>query len=209
MQLFEYPKIPSPFKRLISGAQKGKFNYSYWSIPEFEYLKDCDWIFTEKIDGTNIRVYWDGHKVSFYGRTDKAIIPPELLNKLNELFYEELFEQEFQDKPVILFGEGVGPKINGNRYNLSDYDFVLFDIAIGGFWLEMHDLCCLAGKLNILHVNHFNKDSLVNWIKTLKYKQKIISEAYEAEGVVGIPLYGLKCRNGKRIQVKLCLKDFI
>ena len=27
-----------------------------------EYLKDNDWIFTEKIDGTNVRVHWDGHK---------------------------------------------------------------------------------------------------------------------------------------------------
>ena len=26
--------------------------------PEFGYLADCEWVFTEKIDGTNIRVDW-------------------------------------------------------------------------------------------------------------------------------------------------------
>ena len=28
-----------------------------------EYLKDNKWVFTHKIDGTNVRVFWDGHKV--------------------------------------------------------------------------------------------------------------------------------------------------
>jgi hypothetical protein len=51
----EYPKINAPFHRdmdrpghpLIVGR---------WSEPEFEYLKDCQWEFTEKVDGTNIRI---------------------------------------------------------------------------------------------------------------------------------------------------------
>lgn len=77
-----------------------------------EYLKDNEWEFTEKIDRTNIRIIWDGHRVSFYGRTEKSLIPAELTNRLIELFggnkNEELFEQKFGEAEVMLVGEGNG-----------------------------------------------------------------------------------------------------
>ena len=37
--------------------------------PEFELLKDVRWTFTEKVDGTNVRVMWDGNRVMFNGKT--------------------------------------------------------------------------------------------------------------------------------------------
>ena len=64
-------------------------------------MKNCDWEFTEKVDGTNIRVHWDGHTVEFGGRTDKAQIPKPLLERLETLFggyeNEQIFEQKFAD----------------------------------------------------------------------------------------------------------------
>ena len=30
-----------------------------YALPEFEYLKNNVWTFTEKVDGTNIRIIWD------------------------------------------------------------------------------------------------------------------------------------------------------
>ena len=60
--------------------------------PAVEYLKDNIWQFTEKVDGTNIQVYWDGHKVEFAGRTDKAQIPSHLMERLEELFDGEVGE---------------------------------------------------------------------------------------------------------------------
>jgi hypothetical protein len=59
----KYHKIEPIFERDMEGNKKlieGKFRN-----PLVEYLKDNEWVFTEKIDGTNIRVLWDGHKVSF------------------------------------------------------------------------------------------------------------------------------------------------
>ena len=55
----EYHKIETIFERDMDGNKKlieGKFRN-----PLVEYLKDNEWVFTEKIDGTNIRVFWDGH----------------------------------------------------------------------------------------------------------------------------------------------------
>ena len=41
--------------------------------PAFEYLKDLKWQGFEKLDGTNVRIYWDGYRVSTHGRTDNAL----------------------------------------------------------------------------------------------------------------------------------------
>lgn len=49
-------------------------------------LKNIQWVGTEKVDGTNIRVYWDGYRISIAGRTDKAEIPPHLYKYLSDLF---------------------------------------------------------------------------------------------------------------------------
>lgn len=110
--LKKYEKIETIYlrdektKRLIEGRFRNK---------TVEFLKDITWDFTEKIDGTNIRIYWDGHKVSYHGRTENASIPSELMNKLISLFGgevdEEIFEQRFGENEVILFGEGYGNKI--------------------------------------------------------------------------------------------------
>ena len=57
----EYHKIYTIFKRNPKTKYKTLLEGKY-SLPEFEYLKDCIWVFTEKIDGTNIRVIWKMEK---------------------------------------------------------------------------------------------------------------------------------------------------
>ena len=129
-----YEKIETIFNRDTTGTKK--LILDDFRNETVEFLKDTEWVFTEKIDGTNIRVYWDGHKVEFGGRTDNAEIPRPLLDSLNKIFgtteAEELFEQTFGEKNVILFGEGYGGKVQGvgNEYR-PDESFILFDVLIG------------------------------------------------------------------------------
>ena len=52
-----------------------------WSKPEFEYLAENKWYCTEKIDGTNMRILWDGEQVEYRGKTDNADISKHLLMK--------------------------------------------------------------------------------------------------------------------------------
>lgn len=146
----EYHKIKTIFKRDEKTKKliRGQFTNS-----AFSYLKDNIWQFTEKVDGTNIRVYWDGHKVSFGGRTDNAQIPAHLINRLVELFggeeNEQLFEQKFGDKEVELFGEGYGAKIqNGGLYR-NDVDFILFDVMIDNLYLERESVEDIATYFGI------------------------------------------------------------
>ncbi len=67
----EYTKIQTLFKR----DENGKIIEWMWSRDEFEYLADLKWNVTEKIDGTNICVEWDGCDFKFYGRRQKSEIP--------------------------------------------------------------------------------------------------------------------------------------
>ena len=130
----EYNKIETVFERNMDGSKKlieGKFRNE-----TVEFLANNKWAFTEKINGTNTRIYWDGHKITFGGRTESSQIPAHLVNKLSEMFLnnetEELFEQKFGEREVILFGEGYGIKIqNGGAYR-SDVGFILFDVMVNG-----------------------------------------------------------------------------
>lgn len=58
----EYHKIETLFERDEKTKKliEGKFRNE-----TVRFLKDNMWDFTEKIDGTNIRILWDGHKVTF------------------------------------------------------------------------------------------------------------------------------------------------
>ena len=80
----EYVKIPNIFKREEFG--KNRIIEGEYSTPELKYLAELPWAWSEKVDGTNVRIIWDGHRVSFGGRTDNAQIPSHLVNRLNELF---------------------------------------------------------------------------------------------------------------------------
>lgn len=100
-----YEKLETVFCRDAEGDKK--LMWGIYRNPTVEYLKDNEWVWTEKVDGTNIGIVWNGYSVSFQGRTKRAQIPNHLQNKLENLFdndeAEELFEQMFGEKEVILF----------------------------------------------------------------------------------------------------------
>lgn len=207
--IIEYPKIPGPFKREVSGPNKNKVIAWDWTSPELEFLADTQWIFTEKIDGTNIRVIWDGHKPEFRGRTDKAQMPPKLLAALTEMFPEELFEQVFGSTDVILFGEGFGAGIQkgGGNYLPDGNSFRLFDVRIGNWWLKPSDVWDIARSMGIEWAPVALQGTLSGCIEWMADNELISSIAHKlgtvAEGVVGIPRVPLLRRDGSRIAVKL------
>ena len=108
----EYHKIQTVFKRDPSTRYKTLLEWQ-WTLPEFEYLANNQWEFTEKVDGTNIRVYYRNGKISYGGRTDRAQIPATLVDRLNEMFVEnkDRLEDTLKDADACLYGEGYGPKI--------------------------------------------------------------------------------------------------
>lgn len=206
----QYEKIETVFCRDTNGTKRLILND--YRNPTIAYLKDNMWLFTEKVDGTNIRVHWDGHKVEFGGRTDKAQIPGTLLNKLNEMFVtteaEELFEQTWGDKDVILFGEGYGPKIqNGGDYR-SDVSFILFDVLVGDNYQEREWVEKTAQMFNIDVVPIVLTGTIQDGIDyVMKHPQSTMGTAM-MEGIVGRPMIELRDRRGERVIVKIKFEDF-
>jgi hypothetical protein len=212
--MIEYTKIETPFARDMNGGKKlleGVYRNSL-----VEYLKDCKWSCTEKIDGTNIGVVWDGHKVSFQGRTERAQIPAPLVNRLNELFggevNEELFEQLFGEEEVILFGEGYGAKIQkcGGLYKPDGVDFIMFDIYLPkkDLWLKRESLEDIARAFGIQVVPEIMISTLDEAIAYVKSKPMSTIGTAPMEGLVCKPLIEIRDRMGERVVVKVKVKDF-
>lgn len=202
----EYHKINSIFKRDL---KTGKFTSEY-STDEFEYLKDNEWVWTEKIDGTNIRIMWDGVVTTIGGKTDNASIPSPLIAKLGTYSFDDQFREHFKDTTLCLYGEGFGPKIqNGGKY-IHEQDFILFDVKIGEWWLKREDVQDVADKLNLFCVPIVGKGTLKmaeEYVKTNPWSLCSI-EDNKSEGIVARPTVELKSRNGQRIITKLKCKDF-
>lgn len=211
--MYTYTKIETIYERDIEGTKKmieGKFRNE-----AVEYLKDLHWICTEKIDGTNIGVVWDGHKVSFQGRTERADIPKHLLAKLESIFctneMEEMLEQLFGEKEVIFFGEGYGAKIqNGGNYIPDDCSFILFDIYFPGsnVWVNRTSLEDIAKSLGIDVVPIIFIGPLNEAVKFVKTHPKSSIGTANMEGLVCKPYVDMYDRNSNRIMVKIKVCDF-
>lgn len=206
----EYHKINSVFKR----DQRGRLMHGDWSQPDFEYLADCQWTYTEKVDGTNVRIGWDGEHLSLGGRTDNAQMPTFLVAKLQDLFSPESLAAAFPDitreSPLTLYGEGYGRKIQkvGSLYNPSGVDFVLFDVRIGQWWLERPNVDDIASKLNIRAVPVIGYGTLHEAIDLARGGITSQWGEFEAEGLVARPKVKLRDRRGYRVIAKVKTKDF-
>ena len=206
----EYHKIPTvwtrdpetKFRTLINGE---------WATQELAALHGLNWEWTEKVDGTNIRVHWDGESVEFRGRTDKAQIPPRLLDALRILFTPEDFQNADLSK-MTLYGEGYGAGIQkcGSLY-LPKPSFILFDVFCGGLWLERQNVVGIAAGLGVKTAPILGYGPLLEAIDVARSKPtSIAAEAgrMDAEGLVMRPPCGLLDRQGGRIICKVKARDF-
>lgn len=210
----KYPKIQTLWKR-EEAANKGKIIVGQYSLEEFGLIKR--WQVQEKIDGTNIRIHYHMFKgsplVEFHGRTDEASIPPKLLAYLQSYFtHERLYSvfDVFANPSIMLFGEGYGPKIqNGGNYR-SDPGFILFDIAVGDWWLKQEDVKGTAASLNIPYapmIGMMTEEEIVEYVKSKPLS--LCSEKPQVmEGIIARTEPLLLLRNGERLMFKLKCKDF-
>lgn len=210
----EYHKIDSIFKR----DTRGRIVETEYARPEFEYLADNTWVFTEKVDGTNIRLGYGGdpnfrgNEHSFIrGRTDNAQLPPHLLNRLVEIMRAAPFESVF-DGPVVLYGEGYGAKIQkgGGNYIPDGCDFVLFDVRVGNWWLRRDAVEDVAQKLGLTVVPVLGKGTLTDAVEMARdgFPSARWPGVKMAEGLVLRPEVELFDRRGDRVITKIKHKDF-
>ena len=210
----KYPKINTLWKRDEDNRyciMPGDF-----SCPEFANVKK--WHVTEKIDGTNIRIFWDGKTVRFGGRTLNAQIPTHLLSYLMDTFTAELMSEVFpniedENALVILYGEGYGVKIQkgGGAYR-KDVAFIMFDVKVGEWWLKREDVSEIANKLNIEEVPSIGLLSIEQIVGLVEAeftsKVETADDDKISEGVVVRSHPLMLFRNGDPIMFKLKVEDF-
>lgn len=206
----KYHKIQTVFLRNPETKYKTLLEGQF-ALPEFEYLANNKWVFTEKVDGTNIRIMFKDSNITFGGKTNRAMIPAPLANKLNDIFLplKEKFVELFKDAEVCLYGEGYGAKIQkgGGNYR-PDQSFVLFDIKIGQWWLQRKDVENIASKLGLDIVPVIGAGTLMEMVELAKSGFKSAWGDFIAEGIVARPEVELFSRSGKRIITKIKYKDF-
>lgn len=205
----EYHKIQTVYKRDMASKYKTLIEGQF-SLPEFEYLASNLWMFTEKVDGTNIRVMFKNGAITFGGKTDAAQIPAQLVAVLNSRFLPLASSMgELFPDGACLYGEGYGAKIQkgGGNYR-PDQDFGLFDVKIGDWWLQRSDVEDIASKLDVDVVPIVGEGTLHDAIASAKAGIASRWGNFQAEGLVMRPKVELKARNGERIIAKIKCRDF-
>jgi hypothetical protein len=207
----EYHKIQTVFKRDMEKNPKLVIDGD-WTMPEFEYLAENQWEWTEKIDGTNIRIGWDGKDTEkdILGRSEKSDIPKHLMEALGNICPKEALTNVFGTEPnATLYGEGYGPKIQkgGGNYR-DDAGFILFDVKIDNWWLRRSDVNDIAQRLGIDFVPVVGQGTLLEAIAKIKAGVKSTFGDFLSEGYVLRPMVELSDRSGKRIITKLKHRDF-
>lgn len=201
----EYQKIQSAFKR----DERNIVMPGEWTLPEFKYLIDKPWRWTEKVDGTNIRLHWDGSTVTVGGRTDNAQVPAILLSNLQPHLDPAWWKVVFPDSDdVTVYGEGYGAKIQSGGMYRPDQGLIVFDVKIGPWWLSDENVFDVAQKLRfdmVPDVGVFTPRQA--WYRITEGPQSVWDTA-RIEGYVGRPIVDLYTRKGERIIMKVKCKDW-
>jgi hypothetical protein len=224
----KYPSIENLY------ASNGEQNKDIRRGPEYGFSREsfrqiARWNVEEKLDGTNVRVLLTGgdgpdHAIRYAGRTDNGQLPPRLLEwlglnlpvwKVFMAFAKPSQEHDHDVAPdVILYGEGIGPKIQkaGAGYG-GEQRMVLLDVLVGagegrrGHWLRRSSVEEVAWKLGIEVV------PLLSWDVDLETAKTYVSEAsmqQSDEHIEGIvckadpPLFDSR---GSRVQFKYKIRD--
>lgn len=208
-EMQEYHKIQTVFLRDPTTKHKTLLDGQF-ARPEFAYLAYNQWTFTEKVDGTNIRISANDDGLVIGGRTDRAQIPVFLLSKLMTVFDADALRATFDTDDFCLYGEGYGAKIQkgGGNYNPRGVDFVLFDVRVGTWWLERAAVNDIANRLGISVVPVIGNGTLYDMVEMTRNGFNSLWGVFRAEGIVARPEVELFDRGGRRVITKIKCKDF-
>lgn len=135
VEITDFPKLHSPFKRAENEAGEyvvyDEVNDGYEWVFEDENVRAV-----EKLDGTNVSVVLDSDgniEQAFTRMGDQSVNPIDpwnsehpflvrgIQNAVNRGWLDDLTPEEQH------YGELIGPKVNGNPYELDEHLFVPFD----------------------------------------------------------------------------------
>ena len=208
----KYPKISTlfPFNKEIKkfDSTKGFANENVG------FLVHHTWLWSEKIDGTNVRIHWDGYNLSYKGRKDNSEFSAEqdefLAVEIANMDLGQLIEQTFGEKEVYIFGELHGKNIQKAGPLYSDqYQFRVFDMKVNGIWInrlvKLEEIA--NGILGLEVAPLILVGTIDDAIRHVKVNTKSTFSDAPLEGLVGVPMGGLLDNQGRRIAVKVKKRD--
>lgn len=208
-----YPKFYAPYNReRLDEVKRSKYVDVTSPRKELQpYMNiDTSWVVSEKVDGTNTRILWDGYHLSVKGRTNSSQLQGYQNTLLEELSQNGnyRFDETFGVKEVVIYGESFGGKIQGNPYN-TDPQFKVFDIMIDGVWLqyeEVEDICNQLGLEMLPHSVIEGWETVMEAFFTLAEEKSEAGEYFE--GLVAVPAHMPLTRLGERVITKIKVADF-
>ena len=216
----EYHKIETMFER---GED---FNVIETQLRNPVYGTIKTWRATEKLDGTNIRVYLTKEgETKIRGRSDNADIKGDLIDwiqkqmsidKLKEVLWRPNKEGVVEPVDVVLYGEGLGAGIQKGGGNYSkDKIFVLFDVLVDSkWWLDYDAVIEIAGKLGIKYAPDLGIMTLEEMVEKVKagipsvFAKENTGIDVESEGIVARPIENLFDKRMNRVIIKIKSVDF-
>lgn len=231
----EYPSIQNLYAMDKETHERGPAQG--YQAPGVEQISN--WLVTEKVDGMNIRVQFQPYgwsdepgpaELAFYGRTDRAQLPGDLVQHLQGRFtvsnlmstfeFDPEWELGMDDdyawqKTVTLFGEGYGLGIQGavgqaywqeNGMDGGNKWFRLFDVNVGGAWLSWENVQDVARKIGVPTVPEFGKGDL-DFVKSLVRESELIPGSEHVEGIVARTDPYLFDGRGHRVMFKYKVRD--
>lgn len=214
----EYPKIETLWNR----GPDFKVVPGEYRKPEFRLPRE--WLVTEKIDGTNVRVLFrnapdhfgsdDDQHVQYAGRTDRAQMYVPLMRYLHQTFTAAKLLAAFGPGVTgVLYGEGYGAGIQRGGVYRPDPAVRLFDVRVGDWWLNWTDVADVALKLGIETVPSLGRVYLYEVVAKVSDGSRVARDESESgvvtamEGVVARTDPLLFDQAGDRVMWKLKGKD--
>lgn len=164
---------------------------------------ETEWYVEEKVDGTNVRIIWDGEKLEFKGREENSQLSVPLTKWLKENVDPERFKEEFGNRKVVVYGEGYGKGIQkvGPLYG-DEQKFIMFDVlnTEDDSWASRQELKEIGKKLGL---------DVVKQIESIKTTAEAIKGA--KEGFSTLEGYILRSEKdpSNRCVYKIKQKDFV
>lgn len=198
------PKTKTLFQR------DDKFKVIPGYLTDVRYGLINKWLLTEKMDGTSVILSTKNRGYSFHGRTAKSQFTPamqqfldyEAQSAANNLYHSMVDEADIYAE---LYGEG----IQGNPHGVDGMHLRVFDVRIGGFWLDYENMCDVAEKAGLRTVRYMGICDIPTAVDFVRSRQiGTIGRTDYVEGVVARTALNLYDNQGNRLTWKLKRKDF-
>lgn len=209
----EYPKIDNLYKR--NPTKKSELLVGSYTRDEFSLVNY--WWVTEKVDGTNVRLWFDKDGNTDYGgRTQNAQFSPvqhAFMNVLRDSIAKDavsLIHRHGLDE-LLVFGELYGPKIQAGGNYSNTIAFRAFDMLVNDrVWLAPKAVEQNAEELGLEMVPTLGMwtTSQIFMFVSGGFKSTFARNPdYDAEGVIAKPPQNLYDQRGERVMFKLKTKD--